>query len=227
MQAWQITFASKGTAMPEPTKEVHSESEPEKLVAKAEESLTPLYETRFHPSTVDWVIWAVAIALLGALAVLFPAIGLRKYLEDVRLGGGAPDRGVVWFFWGFTAVWIIGVVSLLLGPYVSSFQRFTIHLDGVLVKMGKKTRMDLRFGNIESARVARWWEAFTKFASGFSGHYGVGILILVKQKLPYSFWVGGGSRLVWIGPDNPETFLKELNGAWDRWRLAHEPKSSG
>lgn len=87
--------------------------------------------------------------------------------------------------------------------------------------------MDLGFGNIQNARVARWWEAITKFASGFSGGRRVGLLILLKEKAPFSFMFGGGSRVMWIEPDNPEAFLKELNRAWNRWRLIHGEGRAG
>jgi hypothetical protein len=53
----------------------------------------------------------------------------------------------------------------------------------------------------------------------------VSVILTLKQKPPFGFWmamlVGAGSRLVYFPHNEPEVFLKEINGAWDRWRLTH------
>lgn len=203
-----------------------SGAESEKLVAKGEESLTRLYESRFHVGTAVLVFWAVFATVLCAATAVGSQAGLRRYLENVRLIGGSPERSVVWFWWGFTALCILVVAFLPLGVYLSRLQRYTIHLDGVRLATGKKTSMDLPFSNIQSVRIARWWQAFTKFASGFSGAHGTGLLILLKEKAPLSFMFGGGTRLMWIEPENPEAFL-ELNRAWNGWRLRHGEGPAG
>jgi len=202
---------------------MYSDAESEKLVAKGEESLTGLYESRFHVPWMYWLFWA---AVGAAMAVGFQA-GLRKYLENVRLIGGSPERSVVWFFWGFTVLWILWVAWLPLGICLSRLQHYVIHLDGVRLAIGRKTSIDLRFSNIQNVQVARWWQAFTKVPSGFSGAHGTGLLILLKEKAPISFMFGGGTRLVWIEPDNPEAFLEELKRAWNGWRLRHGEAPTG
>ena len=206
--------------------EPYSDPESEKLVAKGEESLTGLYESRFH---VPWTYWlfSAAAAAVGAAIAVGTQIWLRKYLESVRLIGGSPERSVVWFFWGFTVLYILVVAWLPLAIYLSRLQHYVIHLDGVRLAIGKKTSIDLRFSNIQNVQVARWWQAFTKFASGFSGAHGTGLLILLKEKAPLSFMFGGGARLMWIEPDNPEAFLEELNRAWNGWRLRHGEAPTG
>jgi hypothetical protein len=204
-----------------------SDPESEKLVAKGEESLTGLYESRFHVRTAVWLFWAVYALLCAAMAVGFQ-VGLRRYLEHVRLIGSAPERSVVWFWWGFTVLFVLVLALVPLGLYLSRLQHYVIHSDGVRLAVGKKTSIDLRFSNMRNVQVARWWQAvFRHFASGFSGSRGTGLLILLKEKAPYSFMFGGGTRLMWIEPDNPQAFLEELNRAWNGWRLRHGEAPTG
>lgn len=206
--------------------EPYSDPDSEKLVAKGEKSLTGLYESRLHAPWTYWLFWAAGTAVGAAMAVGFQ-VGLRKYLESVRLIGGSPERSVVWFFWGFTVLMILVVAGVPLGIYLSRLQHYVIRLDGVRLAVGKKTSIDLRFSNMQNVQVAPWWQAFTKSASGFSGAHGTGLLILLKEKAPLSFMFGGGTRLMWIEPDNPEAFLEELNRAWNGWRLRHGEAPTG
>jgi len=205
---------------------MHGDAESEKLVAKGEEPLTPVYESRFHLPWAYWLFWVVVALGCAAMAVGFQ-VGLRKYLESVRLIGGSPERSVVWFFWGFTVLFILVVAALPLGVYLSRLQHYVIHSDGVRLAMGKKTSIDLPFSNIQNVQVGRWWQAFATFASGFSGSHGTGLLVQLKKKAPLSFMFGGGTRLLWIEPDNPQAFLEELNRAWNGWRLRHGEGPTG
>jgi len=218
--------------MPEPTKDVHGDSESGERVAMGEKPLTPLYESPFHMSMAVWVFWPVFALLCVSMAVGFQ-VGLRRYLTNVGLMGGSPERSVVWFFWGFTVLFILVAACMPLGLYLARRQRYVIHSDGVRLVVGKRTSLDLAFRNIQNVRVVRWWQAFATLSSGFSGSSATCLLIQLKDKAPLSFMFGGGTRQMWIEPENPQAFLAELNGAWNRWRRAHgeaptvlEPQSS-
>ena len=61
-----------------------------------------------------------------------------------------------------------------------------------------------------------------------------GVMITLRRRVPLSLsggmLIGSWSRRVYVSHKEPEVFLKELDCAWNRWRLTHcerqtDPKS--
>ena len=137
----------------------------------------------------------------------------------------------VFFFLGVLLCWLLGVGSMYGGVC------YVIHTLGLRVAVpvtyAKRCVFGFEFSDFEDVRIAPWWKAFTTFATGdpLSKR---GIMITLKRRLPFSFsgamLIGSGSRRVFVPHNESEVFLKELNRAWNRWRLIHgegqtDPKS--
>lgn len=200
-------------------REGYSDSVADRLVGKAEESVTKIYEERFKLSGPNWAVLLAAAALYSVMAGTFwwKASKIALTFQSAYGHWMLPKTDLIFGIFITLYPFYFPILIFLLRRPMS----FLVHSRGLRVIKGKRT-LNVDFSNLHAVRSARWWEAFSRFAQvprlGMPFHQR-GVLLSLFRKTRYSIWWGGGSRRVYIEPPDPGTFLKELNRAWNRWRL--------